>query len=252
MVRFFTDLDNTLIYSHRHQIPEPRICVEELRGKPQSFMSQKSYEYFRKQTWLDVIPITTRTIEQYQRLHNVAGDFKWHFAMICNGAILLNEGKEDIQWSKESILLSEKDQAAFEELCKRALDLYGKDHIVLVDKMMLYVKGIDNKHVYETLKAHSDPVHIHILRDTRKVYCLPVSLSKGNAVKRFLERSGETFSIAAGDSVEFDGNMVDTVNVFLYPETYQKGFDIQGCCKKCSGFFADTICDELEKIRAGE
>ena len=94
MIRFFSDIDNTLIYSHRHHIPQPRICVEELHGKPQSYMSQKSYEYFKNQKWLSVTPVTTRTFEQYQRLHSVAQKLKWHFALICNGAVLLNDGKE--------------------------------------------------------------------------------------------------------------------------------------------------------------
>ena len=252
MIRFFSDIDNTLIYSHRHHIPQPRICVEELHGKPQSYMSQKSYEYFKNQKWLSVTPVTTRTFEQYQRLHSVAEKLKWHFALICNGAVLLNDGKEDTQWREESVLLAEKDQAVFEDLYRRAYDLYGKENIVLIDQIMFYIKKTDNQNVYETLRARSDPAHMQVLKDARKTYCLPTSLSKGSAIRRFLDKIGESFSIAAGDSREFDKSMAENVNIFLCPEIFQEESDIQGYYKKCEGFFADTICDELDNIRAGE
>ena len=37
MTTLFTDLDNTLLYSHRHSTPEPKRWVEQLQGKPQGF-----------------------------------------------------------------------------------------------------------------------------------------------------------------------------------------------------------------------
>ena len=250
-MRFFSDLDNTLIYSHRHHIREPKICVEVLHGKQQSYMSQKSYEYFQSQKWLNTTPVTTRTFDQYQRLNHVAKQFGWHSALICNGAILLIEGKEDIQWRKESVLLAENDQAAFEDLYRRAYNLYGKHNIVLVDQIMFYVKGTGGQDVYETLTVHSDSSHIRVLRDSRKTYCIPISLSKGNAIKRFLDRTGESFSVAAGDSSDFDISMADNASIFLCPEEFQKNPNGHSGLKKCKGLFADAICDELDRIRAG-
>ena len=39
-MRFFCDLDHTLIYSHRVALGEEKVVVEYLNGKEQSFMTR--------------------------------------------------------------------------------------------------------------------------------------------------------------------------------------------------------------------
>ena len=153
---FFSDLDNTLIYSHRHQISEPMVWVEELNGRRQSFMSRRSFDYFKTRNWLEVIPTTMRTVEQYTRLLGLGEALGWHLALVCNGAVLLVDGKEDPAWREESIRFSENDQPAYAATLGKALDAYGRENIVSVDRIMFYIKGTEADLTYRYLKENSD------------------------------------------------------------------------------------------------
>ena len=272
MTIFFSDLDNTLIYSHRHPIPESKICVEELHGKQQSFMTRNTFDYFRHLQWLELVPLTTRTADQYARLAGMAEALHWRSALICNGAVLLTEGKEDPEWRKESLLSARKDQAAYEELYSKAYDRYGKDSIVSADPFLFYIKGTDVDAEYRYLSRIADLSHLNILKDSRKIYCIPSSFSKGRAIRRYMERRGGSCCIAAGDS-EFDLSMREQADVFLCPEKLIQAEMIQrterrmradtlhspdrtepeeafsGRTISCGGFFADSLCKELETIR---
>ena len=63
---FFTDLDNTMIYSHHREIGKPKIVVEHLDGREQSFMTEFAYDFLLSADWLDIVPVTTRTKQQYE------------------------------------------------------------------------------------------------------------------------------------------------------------------------------------------
>ena len=64
---FFTDLDNTMIYSHHREIGKPKIVIEHLDGKEQSFMTEFTYDFLSSAEWLDIVPVTTRTKQQYEK-----------------------------------------------------------------------------------------------------------------------------------------------------------------------------------------
>lgn len=292
---FFSDLDNTLIYSHRHQISEPMVWVEELNGRHQSFMSRRSFDYFKTQDWLEVIPTTMRTVEQYTRLLGLGEALGWHLALVCNGAVLLVDGKEDPAWREESIRFSENDQPAYEATLGKAFDAYAKENIVSVDRIMFYIKGTEADLTYRYLKENSDPGHVFVYKDSRKVYCLPVSLRKGCAVRRFMGNTGgrsfcartqgdepfikwipgnvstrvgssddglrcvtsaDDFSdkgvlcIAAGDGPS-DVGMLEQADICLCPRELDDAVEHAGHKILCEGFFADSICRELENIRTG-
>ena len=62
MTYFFSDLDNTLVYSHRVSLPGERIAVEYLNDHIQSYMTKKTYDFFSKSIGVFLIPTTTRTL----------------------------------------------------------------------------------------------------------------------------------------------------------------------------------------------
>ena len=280
-VILFTDLDNTLIYSHRHQISDPVVWVEELNGRRQSFMSRGSFDYFKTQEWLEVIPTTMRTPEQYGRLLDLGDAMGWHLALVCNGAILLVDGKEDLSWREESLRLSENDQPAYEDAVRKAFAAYERENIVSVDRIMFYIKGTEVDRTYSYLREHTDPEHVFVYKDSRKVYCLPVSLHKGCAVQRFKKKTqgdgpfvrehknsfltarmpdrytgGADSSaegllcIAAGDGPS-DVGMLEQADICLCPRALDNAVTRAGDKILCEGFFADSICRELENIRTG-
>lgn len=46
-----TDLDNTLIYSYKHEIGGPKTCVEIYQGREISFMTETSHRLPESGTW---------------------------------------------------------------------------------------------------------------------------------------------------------------------------------------------------------
>ncbi len=244
---FFTDLDNTVIYSKRHKKEEPLIWVEYLKGQPQSYMSQKAYAYYKKQNWLEILPITTRTYLQYSRLQEALFTLGWENALICNGSILLEKGKEDPEWTRESRKLAEKDQAAYEEAVKIAEDLAGKEALIRTDPFLFYVKTKEPERIYRQLLEQTEKEHLLLTRDARKVYCCPASLNKGRAAERYRQRRGLSSYMAAGDS-EFDIPLLKEAEICLCPEEIS-AFEAKGQKRILRGNFADRICEELEKMK---
>ena len=91
MIVFYSDLDNTLIYSYRREIGGKKRCVEVYQGREISFMSEYSYHLLQEISKKALfIPVTTRTMEQYQRIDLGIGIPE--YALVCNGGILLVRG----------------------------------------------------------------------------------------------------------------------------------------------------------------
>ena len=83
-----TDLDNTLIYSYKHEIGGPKTCVEIYQGREISFMTETSHRLLGQlcsKPGVLVVPTTTRTLEQYQRINLGIGVPE--YALVCNGCI---------------------------------------------------------------------------------------------------------------------------------------------------------------------
>ena len=66
---FCSDLDNTLIYSYKHEIGSDKKCVEIYQGREVSYMTNRSCELLRQvRERMLFVPTTTRTVEQYGRV----------------------------------------------------------------------------------------------------------------------------------------------------------------------------------------
>ena len=99
---FYSDLDNTLIYSYKHEIGERRKCVEVYQGREISFMTEFTWRALKTlMEKLLFVPVTTRTLEQYQRIQ--LGISMPSYALVCNGGILLKDGEPDRCWYEESL-----------------------------------------------------------------------------------------------------------------------------------------------------
>lgn len=242
-MHFFTDLDNTLLYSHRHLISEPMVWVEQLNGRNQSFMTERTYRYLKAQNWLNIIPVTTRTLSQYSRLQPTLQELGWREALICNGAIRMLDGTEDMQWTEESLRLSAPSADCFHRMYALAAEAFGTASIVLVEPFLFYVKGEDG--AFDFLSAHTDKEQLSIFADARKAYCIPKVLNKGNAVQRYKKRFGVQRCMAAGDSA-FDVPMLEAADVRLCPEQLGEFLEPENTIL-CEGLFSDRICEELKK-----
>lgn len=241
----FSDLDNTLIYSHRHKINKPLILAEMLNGKEQSFMTERTYSFLKNQNMFSLTAVTTRTYEQYIRLKNILEDIKAKDVLICNGAFLMHDGKEDEEWTEKSVELAEKDSPYLYELLEYAKKTVSEEKTVSVMPFMFYIKVDETEKVFSLMKEKADREHLSVLKDSRKVYCTVKSINKGNAVRRYTERFDNVYSMSAGDSL-FDIPMLSETDICFCPEGMED-FETKGRRITCEGLFSDSICEKIEK-----
>lgn len=94
-----TDLDRTLIYSRRfftNALPEGQ-CVEIYNGEGISFITREAALALRcLAAGHLVVPTTTRTIAQYERIRLPGGPYR--YAITSNGGNILVDGTPDQTW----------------------------------------------------------------------------------------------------------------------------------------------------------
>lgn len=200
MCVLFSDLDNTLIYSHRKHIRQEKIVVEYLDGKVQSYMTLKTLDYLSQNNWLSIVPITSRTECQYKRI-TCMDTIRVKYALVCNGGKLLIDGVEDKEWSKTTFENYKEYRVGFEACVDFIKDRFDIDSIHIPEEYMCYVKVDKPYLVVKELSSNETFNNINIYFDNRKVYFFPKSLDKGISVKRFIKRFNVKQSVGAGDDI---------------------------------------------------
>ena len=221
-----TDLDNTIIYSYKHDIGNEKMNVELYKEREISFISNHTYELLKKvnEEFL-IIPTSTRTIEQYERIDLKIGTFK--YALVCNGSVLLVDGKKDKDWYEESLRLAKPSNLEV----KKALEYLENDkrrtfELRHIEDLFVFTKCDEAETVVNELREYLDKNLVNVFNNKEKVYVLPTSLSKGKAIERLRKYLKAEFIIAAGDS-EFDISMVEAADVGLVPYGFKSEFNIK-------------------------
>lgn len=217
MIIFHSDLDNTLIYSYKHDLGPGKVNVEIYQNREISFVTAKTAALLKQAAdRVLIVPTTTRTIEQYNRIQLGLGRFQ--YVLACNGGVLLVNGKEDESWYQESLRLISESSAQM-DLAKRIMEKDGNRNFELryIKDLFLFTKSSEPELSVQKLKAQSDASLVDVFHNGVKVYAVPKKLNKGMAVKRFRERLGAETVIAAGDS-EFDISMLNSADYAIAPE----------------------------------
>lgn len=221
-----TDLDNTIIYSYKHDIGNEKMNVELYKEREISFITKQTFELLKKvkEEFL-VIPTSTRTIEQYERIDLKIGTFK--YALVCNGSVLLVDGKKDKDWYEESLRLAKPSNLEV----KKALEYLENDkrrifELRHIEDLFVFTKCDEAETVVNELRKYLDKSLVNVFNNKEKVYVLPTSLSKGKAIERLRKYLKAEFIIAAGDS-EFDISMVEAADVGLVPYGFKSEFNIK-------------------------
>ncbi len=212
----FTDLDNTLIYAYKHDIGKHKRCVEIYEGRQISFITEKTYELLKKaSSLLTIIPVTTRTVEQYNRIDLGLGGFS--YALACNGGVLLKNGEEDNDWYRES-----------QQLVAYAVpELYKAEHILKTDSnvdfevrsirgLFIFTKSREPDKTERLLKGELDLGLVGVYSNGAKVYVVPNTLNKGLACERLKKYFPDEAFLAGGDS-EFDIPMMIAADAAVCP-----------------------------------
>ena len=215
MILFASDLDNTLIHSYKRT--NTGICVDIKDGKKMSFMSEKTYNMLQTiSERVEFLPITTRSLEQYNRLRLLKYKHP-KYAITSNGGILIVDNVIDKEWYKNSKWMIDD---SIPEL-QKTLNILKKDPMItlkerMVDGLFVFAKTKDIDFTSNRLKDKLDLRKVVIKKHKDKIYVLPRKLNKGIALKRAKKKLGYDFVIAAGDSM-FDVPMLQLSNIPIIP-----------------------------------
>lgn len=210
-----TDLDGTLIFSASQKSETDLIC-EYKDGVPISCVTQKQAELLPRLS--GIIPVTTRSIEQYKRIQ--IPNFSPKFALTDNGGNLLIDGIPDKQWAEYSLALTEEVSAEL-SVCRYALERDPDRcfEIRMVDGLFLFTKTACAERSLGIIQSACPSDKISSFCVGQKLYVLPKKLDKGNAAARLLERLGfDGTVIAAGDS-PMDIPLLNIADIALMADT---------------------------------
>lgn len=243
------DLDNTMIYSYKHNIGKARINVEIYQGREISFLTENTYENLKriKENVL-IVPTSTRSIEQYRRIDLRIGNIP--YALVCNGGVLLVDGQKDTSWYQTSLELIRESLPAL-QTAQHFLekDNRRKFELRFIEELFLFTKCDQPESVVRELKAILDTNTADILHNKEKVYVVPRNLSKGKAVERFRKyiRAGKI--IAAGDS-EFDISMLRAADIRIAPHGFQQEYSIDFGIDEMPGtkIFSDEMTEKILEL----
>ena len=214
MIVFHSDLDHTLIYSYKHEIGQKKRCVEIYQGREISFMTEHSFELLQKiRRQVVLVPTTTRTIEQYQRI-DLGGEMP-EYALVCNGGILLVQGQSDQEWYQESrkmIQDCQEDLHMAEEILQT--DPEVNFEVRNIEQLFLFTKSVRPERTICRLRERLGFSQVEVFSNGTKVYAVPEKLNKGQAVRRFRQKVQADLVTAAGDS-RFDLPMLTEADLGL-------------------------------------
>jgi hypothetical protein len=200
------DLDQTVVYSRRSAGEAgPSVVVEHLDGAPLSSMTvgaAAAYEALAARHL--VVPVTTRTVAQYQRITLPAPAA---YAVCANGGVLLHDGVADRDWAAwvGTVVAA---AAPLPQVTARLAAVEGEPWVRLVrtaEDLFAYLVAHSREQIPDDwlaeLVLELAGLGWGVSVQGRKVYAVPAGLSKASAVDRLAGRLGTDLLLAAGDSL---------------------------------------------------
>lgn len=206
---FASDLDRTIIYSKRaieeFSIEEELelITVERKEENDVSFMSKKALEYLNQlSSKLMFVPVTTRSLSQYKRVY--FQEIQSKYAVTTNGAVILYNGEQLKEWDEKISREMTSSSVSLSELTNfllRQFKIEGDLRFVEDLFAYYYLEKEITPELLSELSNSSNEMGWRVSLQGKKLYFVPIPLSKGNAIKYIQEREGISTLIGAGDSL---------------------------------------------------
>lgn len=210
MRAFASDLDRTLIYSHRMIDPSTATdvhLIETLDGKDISYISDYAREALEQlNNEIYFIPVTTRTIEQYQRITLFQTAIQPEYAVTSNGGHILKNGEVVKGWSDQL-------EASLETCLSLPVfirQLEGR----MTGNWVERIRQADDLFVYLIIRRDQvSPEELSSLFEWareqgwqpslqgRKLYFVPNPINKWKAVEYLKNEIGLSYIYTAGDSL---------------------------------------------------
>lgn len=223
-----SDLDRTLIYSPgalqlstADEDSPHLISVEILDGRPHSFMtvtaSRRLAELSRAAVF---VPTTTRTMAQYQRVRFPG--VSPSYAITSNGGNILVDGLPDEIWHRSTASAIAACSATLAEV-KHELRIRSQDDWAIKrrvgDELFCYiVVDLDQlpDDFIESWTAWCTERDWRVSVQGRKIYAIPLPLSKERAMTAVARRIGAERVVAAGDG-SLDAGFLSVADAGIRP-----------------------------------
>lgn len=152
-------------------------------------------------------PVTTRTVEQYQRIALFQEFIKPKYAVTSNGGNILIHGVPDSDWNRHVRRLIQHESLPLNDILEQFNQITRESWFVsgrIADDLFYYCI------VKRELLPEQDILFLgrwakksgwHLSIQGRKVYLVPEMVSKGKALQYIREREQVTRIVAAGDSL---------------------------------------------------
>lgn len=248
MIVLNLDLDNTIIYSYKHDIGVDKINVEMNEGREISFVTARTMDLLKcLNKKVLIVPTTTRTQEQYERIDLKIGNIV--YALVCNGGILLENGIRNEEWLKKSKTLIESCAGELKKACYILENIgYRYFEIRYIEELFVFTKCHEPENVVMELKKKLDTALVDVFNNGDKVYVVPYNLNKGIAISRFKKYIKADRIIASGDS-EFDIPMVKKADIGIVPYGFAETYNIDNVIEmKGNKLFSEEMLSEVMKI----
>jgi hydroxymethylpyrimidine pyrophosphatase-like HAD family hydrolase len=223
---FASDLDGTLIYSHRRYGEETLNVavrnIEVYNEREISFMTEKAIGLLRELSdEMMFVPVTTRTVEQYNRISLFREEIRPTYAITCNGGVVLKDGHIDLHWQDYVRAKIDGSTASVDDVKRKieeTADASWLKSIRLVDRFFVYLI-IDPPLSAEWIKHYSQWAAAHgwaFSVQGRKVYFIPTFINKWDAVDYVAKKEGKKTVYTAGDS-NLDVCLIEQAKFGLIP-----------------------------------
>lgn len=198
------DLDRTVIYSNKflemHPTKSNIIRVEKTTSN-ESFISVSVIEAIQraKDLGICIVPITSRSIEEYKRISIPGVSFE--YAVTSAGGVILHNGEIDQEWASHIDCWINPD--AMESLMSSLNSMDGATFkSKVVNGIYVFTKvGDINKAKCELPRIRETHPSFDIQMDKHKVYATSYKINKGEALMWLGQKLNADYIYAFGDSM---------------------------------------------------
>lgn len=223
---FASDLDRTLIYSKKAMGEAfgstEVIPVELYQGEHISFMSPETARLLVELSKTALfVPVTTRTIEQYERIFYIRETFKPKYAVTSNGGNVLIDGVPDPGWQRhvaEALTRSENAEKVIEAFDRIASPDWVKSYRHSDNLFYSIILERENMplDIVEDFRKELADMRWNLSVQGRKMYLVPDGVSKGDGLLHVKALAGASRIAASGDSL-LDESLLKAADYAIVP-----------------------------------
>lgn len=223
---FASDLDRTLIYSKKFVKEDMKNIrlIEKKEEDPISYMTEKAIDQLKELSKKALfIPVTTRTIAQYERIHLFRDEVKPKYAITSNGGNIIINGEVDTNWNEKIRKSIGSDSLDREDVLRKFEEIKSDTWLLRshVAEDLFHYFIVDRENVpLDELNEFSRFLNENNWKTSlqgRKLYFVPQCVCKWKALEYIKDREEETFIASAGDSL-LDLPMIQMADYAVVPK----------------------------------